>query len=193
MAKFIENKLEFDFSPALHVIKYDESEWHRRNFGHRPALDFLLSNGQQHWWIEVKDCINFEIQNQFRLSGDAPSEVEKTSDWIAQQGWSEIVKAQRKKPWIVEEIFEKFRSTAVGIALARRVASTNFEPYLEWSCAEGLTVLLLLTWDSREYKRLAERLRARLDQHFQKFNIKTMVVNEHDFSSFIPCAITRVP
>jgi hypothetical protein len=183
MLKLVEGKLEFFFAPGCAVVKYDETEWHRKKFGHFQAMDFLISTAAKHCWVEVKDCIHYSNENQARLSADMSREVRDTNSWVKEKGWEATVSVQRKKPWIVDEVMGKFRATTVGIALAERIQEATLKPYFQWSQSPQMQVILLLTWPISDYKRLAIRLNAKLSQSFLPFNIQTLVINEIEFSN----------
>lgn len=54
-----EGRLVFDFSAALHVVKYDDWSFYRNQFGNAfggaKAVDFVCIDNDMIWLVEVKD------------------------------------------------------------------------------------------------------------------------------------------
>jgi hypothetical protein len=194
MVEISEGKLKFTFPNNWNAIKYDEAHWHTRKMKSQlKAMDILASKDDHHWWIEIKDCIGFETDNMPRLSPQEPEEVGETRIWIKQKGWKPLVSANRKKPFIVDEITEKFRDTLFALACAQRTSEPEMAAYEVVETDKSLVVVLLLTWESREFKRLAIRLQDKLRTAFTPYAVEAYVTNETISAvTGLECQVTRV-
>lgn len=195
MADVNEGRLSFHFPDDWQVIKYDDSLWHTSRLRSRlKAMDILLRNPEgEHYWIEIKDCLGFEPDNRPRLSPTDSKELSATKHWLAQQGWAQQIQAERKKPFIVDEVEEKLRSTLAALTIAQREQAAELQDfYLVEEVTQSLTAILLLTWDAKDFKRLASRLQLKLERCLQPYGVRCFVVNEHTLhTTGIDCRITR--
>lgn len=190
-----EGRLSFYFPEGWQVIKYDDSEWHTKRMKSRlKAMDLLLRNPEgEHYWVEIKDCLGFEAENRPRLSPTNSQELSETKHWLVQQGWTQQIKAERKKPFIVDEMEEKLRSTLAALTIAQREHAAELQDfYLVEGVTKPLTAILLLTWDAKDFKRLATRLQSKLERCLQSYGVTCFVVNEHMLHTLgIDCEIIR--
>ncbi len=195
MQEVSEGKLSLRFPADWQVIKYDDSQWHTSRMRSRlKAMDLLLRNpAGEHYWIEIKDCLGFEPDNRPRLSpGDSP-ELKDAKLLLAQQGLDGQIKAERKKPFIVDEVEAKLRETLAALMIAQRENNTELEPFqLIENDVKPLTAILLLTWDAKDFKRLATRLQSKLQRCLQPYGVTCFVVNEDTLrTTGVDCQITR--
>ncbi len=171
-------ELKFSFPDGWDAIKYDESGWHRNQMKSQlKAMDILATDGDRHWWIEIKDCEGHEPDNRPRLSPNDCDEVKQTRQWVKNQGWDQRVKADRKKPFIVDEMVEKFRHTLVALACAERNEWVDLAQYWVICSRKPLSIVLLLTWDSKDFKRLAMRLQDKLKRALSCYAVDAYVIN----------------
>ncbi|MEQ6918733.1 hypothetical protein [Halomonas aquatica] len=183
MPEVQEGRLTFQFPEGWQLLKYDDSTWHRQRMKSRlKGVDILAHDGgPTHWWIEVKDCEGYEPENRPRLSGTEPVEVDQAREWVDQQGLKPTVQVTRRKPFIVDEVEEKLRDTLAAISVAQRKADLELEDfYVVRAQSPALTVVLLLTWNHRDFKRLASRLQTRLERALAPYGIRSFVVNEQN-------------
>jgi hypothetical protein len=193
MTSLQEDTLQLEFSDEWHAIKFDEhGGWHRKQFGDYKAVDVLAFHQKYgHYWIEIKDCEGYEQDNQPRLSPKEPDELVRTRQWLDQQSFTEIVSAKRKKPFIVDELVEKIRDSLITVQIAQRMKEPSLQSF--YIARKSLTVVLLLTWNSKDFNRLASRLKTKLDQKMNKYGFTCLVVNQ-DFTSYpIGMKIRRTP
>lgn len=198
----VEGRLRFDFPAPWQVVKFDDTAWYRETIKSRvKAVDLVAFSGDRHWWIEVKDCLGFEMENFPRLiPGDQPV-VETVREWAKLQGHMNHVVVKRAKPFIVEEVAEKLEGTLVSLAAARRAALSEEVPVAEVLSAAGVmapeaewTLVLLLTWkpEARDFDRLAMRLRDKLDKRLAAFRLDCFVLNENERAPAQPWSVTRI-
>ena len=170
--------LKCRFPNGWHAIKYDESEWHKKHMKSQlNAMDILATDGSHHWWIEIKDCEGYEPDNQPRLSPIDPEEVQQTRQWVQEKGWDRQVAVRRKKSFIVDEVVEKFRQTLMAIAGAERDQHAGLDHYWVICSSRPLSVVLLLTWNDRDFKRLAARLQEKLEKALSCYGVNAYVIN----------------
>lgn len=192
MTRLIEERLTFDFLGDLSALHYDKTTLHTKQFGHYSAVDFLVVIGSKHWWLEIKDCKQYEEVNRPRLSPQDPYELVQTRDWITRKNWKSHVSAVRKKPFIVDEVIQKLRDTMVGLSVAKRLAISDFTPYADWSDSSAtLRFILFLTWDAAEFKLVAKRLQHKLNQALKPYGVEGFVVDESTLSLIVPCTVCR--
>lgn len=200
MPNIIEGSLEFDFVPSIQAIKYDDSTWKNSRFGIYPAMDILAREQDQQWWIEIKDCEGAEPNNRPRLSAAEPAELSQTRHWIEAQGFDSRVRAIRKKPYIIDEVVEKLRSTLIGCELAGvhdPLGEQADEVVGAHRLADGdlpLKVVLYLTWEPREYRRIATRLQTKLNNALRHYGWQGFIVNNSTQlgQTGISCTVTRI-
>lgn len=160
------------------AIKYDESDWHTKQMkSQSKAMDILATDGGSHWWIEIKDCEGYESANRPRLSPSDPKEVEQVRQWIKKQQYGQQVKAVRKKPFVVDEIVEKFRHTLAALACAERKGGAELAQYQVVCSKKPLFVVLLLTWDNKDFGRLAIRMQDKLKNALSCYSVDAYVTN----------------
>ena len=66
-----ESGIKFEFADDYTVIKYDDTEFHKRCFNPLPgakAVDFLVANDNSVILIEVKNCAGNEAGNRWRIA-----------------------------------------------------------------------------------------------------------------------------
>lgn len=200
MPDVIEGKLKFQFPAGWHLSKFDDSTWYRDEIKSTvKSMDILATSGSHHWWIEVKDCASFERDNRPRLSPSEPSEVNLVRQWVTSQGYQDKVAISRKKPFIVDELAEKVEGTLYSLAAAQRqgVGHTKaaqilplaevFSPSNQWQ------IVLLLTWEPVDFKRLAAKLRDKLKQRLKVHNVHCYVLNESELAPQQPWTLKRLP
>lgn len=197
-----EGNLRLDFQADWHAVKFDDTPWYRSTAKDGvKAVDVVVCDlaGTVHWWLEVKDCLGFEDDNRPRLSPTPPEAVSQTKAWVQAQGFGREVLVKRAKPFIVDEVAEKFEGTLVTLTTATRAGPHEADaaalapftrvmnPTARWS------VVLLLTWDpnARDFGRLAMRLRAKLQQRLAAYNAECFVVNEGESAPEQPWTVTR--
>lgn len=197
-----EGKLALHFAEGWQAVKWDEQAWYRDGnaLGSRiKGMDVVaLGPDGQHWWIELKDCLGFEAENLPRLTEENPTEVQQAKTWLEAQGWQYQAQAKRKKLFIGDELLEKLVGTVAGLAAAARQVSWDARaqevvafamaptPGCPWSIA------LLLGGESREFKRMAGRLKSKLDQRLHAFGVSCYVVNETVAAPQQPWTVERV-
>lgn len=196
MQEISEGKLSLRFPADWQVIKYDASQWHTARMRSRlKAMDLLLRNpNSEHYWIEIKDCFGFETDSRPRLSPINSQELTDTKAWLVDKGFDGQIKAERKKPFIVDEVEAKLRETLAALMIAQRENDTELEPFqLIANNVKPLTAILLLTWDAKDFKRLATRLRPKLERRLQPYGVTCFVVNNEDSlrKVGVDCHITR--
>nr|WP_300311452.1 hypothetical protein [Halomonas sp.] len=195
MPEVQEGRLTFRFPEDWQLAKYDDSNWHRQQMKSRPkGVDILAHDGgPTHWWIEVKDCEGYEPENRPRFSGTEPAEVTQAREWVDQQGLKPSVQVARRKPFIVDEVEEKLRDTLAAITIAQRKAAPELADfYVVQAQSPALRVVLLLTWNHRDFKRLASRLQTRLERALAPYGIRGFVVNEQNpGDAGLHCQVTR--
>ncbi|GFM82282.1 hypothetical protein PSCICN_29740 [Pseudomonas cichorii] len=195
MVDVVEGMLTFSFDDEWQVIKFDESQWYCDRMKRQlKGMDILAIKDERHWWIEIKDCLGYEPANIPRMSGADPSGVTSTKDWLAGQSFAGDVKVQRQKLFIIDEVMQKFRDTLASVVIAQREGDQELRAYV--SPTKGnppLVVVLLLTWEPREYGRLAARLKLKLDMALKPYGLTGFVVNETCRVPGLDPAITRAP
>ena len=200
----VEGRLRFDFSEPWQAVKFDDTAWYRDIIKSRvKAVDIVAFSDDSHWWIEVKDCLDFERDNLPRLRPGDPESVQTVRDWADSAGHREQVTVRRAKPFIVDEVAEKLEGTLVSLVAARRAAVPKdtpapvsqvlpaagvMAPDAEW------TLVLLLTWNRevRDFGRLAMRLRDKLVKRLTAFKIECFVLNENEIAPNQPWSVTRM-
>ncbi|MDQ3058948.1 MAG: hypothetical protein M3R45_05425 [Pseudomonadota bacterium] len=194
MVRLTEGSLQCEFDEACQAIKFDDTAWHKQKFGHYKAMDILATSQGQHWWIEIKDCQGHELANQSRLSPAEPEELAAARQWAAGQGFERIVRINRCKPFIIDEVIEKMRDTLVALNFAQRAQDPALLAHAPWcGSALPLTVVLLLTWDVRDFKRFARLLQQKLTSALLPYGLNGFVVNETAVRRIgIPCSVSRI-
>lgn len=194
MSVITEDNLQFIFDESVKVIKYDDSQWKNMHFANYPALDILVRHEKQQWWIEIKDCEGAEIDNRPRLSPADPESVTRVREWVKGENINREVRVSRKKPFIIDELVEKVRSTLVGCTIAQLKADNEVGHYQPDSDDKPLFVVLYLTWESTEFRRLARSLQTKLDKALVHYGWRGLVVNDEETlkKSGINCTISRV-
>ncbi|GFM87447.1 hypothetical protein PSCICO_28460 [Pseudomonas cichorii] len=195
MVDVVEGMLTFSFDDEWQVIKFDESQWYCDRMKRQlKGMDILAIKDERHWWIEIKDCLGYEPANIPRMSGADPSGVTSTKEWLAGQSFAGDVKVQRQKLFIIDEVMQKFRDTLASVVIAQREGDQELRAYV--APIKGnppLVVVLLLTWEPREYGRLAARLKLKLDMALKPYGLTGFVVNETCRVPGLDPAITRAP
>lgn len=181
----IEGKLVVSFPADWLAVKLDDEAWYREDMNSKvKAVDVVATRGNDHWWIEVKDCAGFETENMPRLSEAEPQAVTQTRQWIKQQGFDRDAQVKRYKPFIVDEVFEKFMGSVVCMVAAQRARQASrktaaLEPFMAaLNDRNSLNLALLLTWQLPDFKRLATRLNTKLEQRMKAFAVTCFVVDE---------------
>ncbi|MCX7256052.1 MAG: hypothetical protein NTZ64_04770 [Polaromonas sp.] len=194
MTRLTEGTLECEFDEGCEAIKFDATDWHRQQFGHCKAMDILATSQGRHWWIEIKDCQGDELASLPRLSPAEPEEVATTRRWLKEKGFERIVYAERRKPFVIDEVIEKMRDTLVALNFAQRAQDRALEPHAWCGSAQPLTVVLLLTWDAPDFRRLAGRLQQKLTSALLPYGLSGFVVSEHQLRDIgVPCSTSRIP
>jgi hypothetical protein len=178
-----EGRLRFAFPADCEVVKFDDSDWYRRTQRDGiKGMDFLVTQGHQHWWVEVKDCQGFENENKPRLSPAEPVALEPSRKWLQTMAYDDSVQVKRKKPFILDEVAEKLHGTLLTLMAARRAPADNsarvLHPFM--AVVDGSpawTVVLLLTWEDRDFKRLAVRLQDQFAKKLKTFRVQTYIIN----------------
>lgn len=143
------------------------------------AMDIVATHRQQHWWIEIKDCQTFELENRPRLSPIESSEVDDTRAWVIARGWKPIVSVARRKLYIVDEILAKLRDTLFSLSIARRANQTDLAPYSNFASSPSPPIIVLvLTWDIKDFKRFAKLLHQKLSTALLPYGMQGFIVNE---------------
>lgn len=178
MVQLSEGSLQLTFAAGWQAVKFDDTAWHRQHFGTQKAMDILAAHGAQHWWIEIKDCEGFEQNNLPRMSPTELPALQQTRAWIESQGLKPQVRVVRAKPFIIDEVIEKLRSTLVTVLAAQRAGEALLLPYAAaWNPGGQLKVVLLLTWDINDFRRLAHRLQQKLNMALGPYGLQGFVVN----------------
>jgi len=180
MVDIVEGRLTFSFGADWQVIKYDESAWYINQIKTTlKAMDILARKQNDHWWIEIKDCVGHEVANRPRLSPTDPQEVDQARAWIKAQAFDDTVKAQRKKQFIIDEVMQKLRDTLTSAVVAQRLKNAELLPFTPPSHTNAsLVVVLILTWDLADYARLARLLQQKLNTALVPYGVNGFVVNE---------------
>ena len=196
-----EGALRFDFPDPWLALKFDGTARYRQAMKSRvKAVDVIACRGQTHWWIEVKDCLGYEPESRPRLSPGDPPEVETVREWVHEQGYKKLVSVRRAKPFVVDEVAEKLEGTLISVAAAARAAAKQADAALVAPMAGVMgadaqwSVVLLLTWNpvSKDFGRLAMRLRDKLQQRLAPYNVQCFVLNESESAPHQPWTLTRV-
>lgn len=200
MVEIPEGRLRFTFQDDWQAIKFDETAWYSGTMKRRiKAMDILATQGQTHWWIEIKDCVGFEPDNLPRLNPAEPSEVSGVRAWVKGQGLDRAVSVTRAKPFLVDEIAEKLEGTLVSLMAAQRAGASQpdvqpLQPFAE--VAQQPTnwrVVLVLAWNPRDFRRLAMRLNDKLRQRLAAYDVECYVLNEGESAPQQPWTVTRIP
>jgi hypothetical protein len=194
-------QLRFDFPVPWMALKFDEAAWYQDTIKTRvKAMDVVACHGASHWWVEVKDCKDFEADNLPRLSPNDPAAVDIVRTWAQTQGHDRSVTVKRAKPFVVDEVAEKLEGTLISLAAAKRAGtvSANAAALLPFADVIDTTaqwsVVLLLTWNpsARDFGRLAMRLRDKLRKRLAAFNVQCFVLNESESAPQQPWTLSRV-
>lgn len=194
MASILEGKLMLTFPADWAEVKYDATDWYRQHFTHCKALDVLAVSEQAlHCWIEIKDCEGYEDANLSRLSDAEPAELKTTRTHIQTQGLHKIIKVKRAKPYLIDEIIEKLHDTIGCMTIARQTGVADLTPFAAWSAGgQQLIFILLLTWESEEFKRIAIRLSQKLEQALSPYGINGIVINPFLTPEKLPFEVRRL-
>lgn len=191
MVQLSEGRLRLTFAAGWQALKFDETDWHRQRFGTQKAMDILAVHDDQHWWIEIKDCEGDEQNNLPRMSPTDLPALEQTRTWIRSQGLEGQVRVVRAKPFIIDEVIEKLRSTLVTVLAAQREGEGQLIPYAAaWNQGVQLKVVLLLTWDINDFRRLAHRLQQKLNSALRPYGLQGVVVNTPPAG--LDCQVSRI-
>lgn len=195
MVDIVEGALTFSFGAGWQVIKYDESAWYLNQIKTTlKAVDILACKQNSHWWIEIKDCIGHEAVNTPRLSHIDPQEVDQTRTWVKAQAFDKIVKVQRQKQFIIDEVMQKIRDTLTSTVIAQRLGNAELLPFVPPSHSNSsLVIVLILTWNIADYARLARLLQQKLNTALVPYGINGFVVNETCQVPGLDPTITRTP
>jgi len=181
----IEGKLRLNFPRGWRAVKLDEEAWYRDEMKSQvKAVDVIAVRGTTHWWIEVKDCAGYEVDSLPRLQPSEPTCVTEVRQWAKQQGFDKCVQVRRAKPFIVDEVFDKFTGSIISLMAAQRAPETSksaakLKPFMAaMSEKTSLNLVLLLTWRGTDFKRLAKLLKTKLEQRVVAFNVTCHVVDE---------------
>ncbi|AHG39027.1 hypothetical protein N018_01700 [Pseudomonas syringae CC1557] len=180
MVDVVEGKLTFSFGDDWKVIKFDETVWYSERMKRSlKGMDILATRENRHWWIEIKDCLGYEPDNLPRMSGAIPASVTLTKGWLDTQSFAREVNVQRRKLFIIDEVMQKFRDTLVSVVVAHRENDGELSAFTP-PAKEGhsLVIVLLLAWSSRDYGRLAARLKLKLDMALKPYGLIGFVVSE---------------
>jgi hypothetical protein len=67
-----ERSLRLTFQDDWQAIKFDDTPWCASSqlsaYGVKAVDITALGPDGQHWWIEIKDCVGYEADNQPRLA-----------------------------------------------------------------------------------------------------------------------------
>ncbi|MEN9867859.1 MAG: hypothetical protein RL748_3449 [Pseudomonadota bacterium] len=200
MVEIVEGSLSFQFGVGLNAIKFDKTDWHLHQMrSSLKAMDILANNANpdltgdrpiRHWWIEIKNCLGDEAANQTRMAPTDLPEVKSTSDWIKQQGWEAQVAVRPRKMYIIDELIAKLRDTLASMNLAALHADPELAPFLLAS-RQNLTIVLIISWELNDFKRLAKALQTKLERALQPYGLQGFVVGEHGAVPGLPCTIKR--
>lgn len=197
-----EGKLALHFAEGCQAMKWDEQAWYRDGnaLGSRiKGMDVVaIGPDGQHWWIELKDCLGYETENLPRLTAADPVQVQTVNTWLKDNQLDQLVCAKRKKLFIGDELLEKLVGTVAGLAAAARQARQDVraQEVAAFAAAPTLgctwSIALLLGGESREFKRMAGRLKTKLDQRLHAFGVSCYVVNETVAAPQQPWTVERV-
>lgn len=196
MPDVTEGQLTLSFPVGWKTVKYDDTQWHKVRMRSRlKAMDVLAKkDDNDHWWIEIKDCEGTEDENRPRLSSADSPEVTYTREWVEQKGWKPKVSIARRKAFIIDEVERKFSSTLAAIAVAMREDEAELRGFevINQQNSPVIKVVLLLTWEPRDFRRLASRLQHKLNQSLNPYGVQGFVVNDQTISSCgLPCQVIR--
>lgn len=198
-----EGELHLVFAADWQALKFDNTAWYRGTAGDGvKAVDVVVCNttGTAHWWLEIKDCLGFEGDNQPRLSPNPPESVGKTKTWAVDQGYGREVVVKRAKPFIVDEVADKVAGTLASLVGASRAPVDDHPDAAQVLPMAGVmqrgvrwSVVLLLAWSpaARDFGRLAMRLRDKLGQRLAAYQVECFVVNEGESAPNQPWTVTR--
>lgn len=103
------------------------------------------------------------------------------------------MRVTRRKPFIVDEVLEKLRDTLFSLNFAKRKGEPALAAFSSWcGGTESLTVVLLLTWDINDYKRMAKLLQQKLNAALRPYGLQGFVVNETLQVSGLACTVSRI-
>jgi hypothetical protein len=200
MPDISEGNLRFSFIPDCEAIKFDDSPWYRHTQrDHDKGMDILAVQDQHHWWIEVKDCAGYEADNLPRMNPSEPPDVDAWRKNVKAAGVERVVGVHRKKMFVVEEVAAKLQSTLVSLMAAKRTqpAHPHRPELLSYMSVvddhNPWTVVLVLTWEARDFKRLAIRLRDKFTNRLAAFDVEVYIVDETSTAPNQPWAMTRLP
>jgi len=200
MAEITEGRLRFRFPAGWDAVKFDETPWYRQAMQSRSkAMDILAMQGQSHWWIEVKDCMGFEADNMPRLAPGDPVEVDLARSEVKNCHWDKVVSVSRKKAFIVDEVAEKLEGTLLCLMAAQRAGAAQADAHAVQGMAGVVLpvadwcVVLVLCWDTRDFKRLAMRLRDKLVKRLAAYHVRCFVLNEGEATPMQPWTSFRMP
>lgn len=195
MTIITEGTLQFDFAPDWDVIKFDDNLFYSKIRGTGvQAMDVLGKNNDIFWWIEIKDCQGHESACAFRFDENTESpELAKAKNFLKKEKLDSITVAI-KKPFIIHEIMKKFRDTLVTLHAAKYTNESSLSNFsLLDNEAIKIKIILLLTLNDIEFKRLAKGLQQKLNTALLPYGLQGFVVNEETFSKIIPsCTISRI-
>lgn len=194
MTTLLEGTQRFEFPAGWEVVKFDETVWFRQHFGGQlKGVDILARYNDQHWWLEIKDCAGSEPENRPRLAVADPVEIDETRKWLKEKGYRTTVRLTRYKPFIIDELMEKFCDTLVSLSFAKRANEPVLANYSAWCGSDQvLTVVLQLTWDVVDFKRLAKLLQQKLNTALHPYGLRGFVVGESLQGSGMACKVSRV-
>jgi len=196
MPDVTEGQLTLSFPVGWKTVKYDDTQWHKVRMKSRlKAMDVLAKvDNFDHWWIEIKDCEGAEYENRPRLSPADSQEIKRTREWVEQKGWKPKISIARRKAFIIDEVERKFSSTLAAITVAMREDEAELRGFevINQQNSPVIKVVLLLTWEQRDFRRLASRLQQKLNQSLNPYGVQGFVVNEQTISSCgLPCQVIR--
>lgn len=187
--------MRFDFGAGWDAIKFDDTAWHKQAMKNRLcAVDILAHDQAAHWWIEIKDCRTFEPENMPRMSGADPVEVTDARTWVKSKGWEAIAKVSRKKLFIIDEMMAKMQETLLSLSIAHRHNNPELSSFFNLvNPPVTLTIVLVLTLDIPDYKRLAKMLHLKLMSALLPYGFNCFVVDEFTAVPGLACTVTRLP
>jgi hypothetical protein len=205
MPEIVEGTLRLGFGQDVKVIKFDATQWHKKHMrSSLKAMDILATRPGTvaaaaaqcaHWWIEIKDCLGDEAANQTRMAPTELPEVKTTREWVKEKEWVAMVAVQNRKPFIVDELMMKLRDTLASMSIAAHKLEPELADFVILP-RQKLTLVLLLCWepsDVNEFKRLALRLKAKLDTALAPYGFEGVIVNEHGTVPGLGWTVTRLP
>ena len=99
----------------------------------------------------------------------------------------------RAKPFIIDELIEKLRSTLVSVLAAKRQGEAELQPYVAvFDQGMPFSVILLLTWDIADFNRLAQRLQQKLNRVLLPYGLQGLVVNDLGRVTGLACQVSRI-